>query len=200
MNILIKIHSIIVSVLLMSACGGKNASNSSNLIYTSEDTVTAVDTISTKHVKQPSYLSDNLKELGIKGQVKSVNNEFSGSTYVYCFIDNFPSFSFDENGNRISPKKYDCFRFQKNDDGYIYKTWTDYGSSDGSEQTTDFVLNDDGWPVSGSWVEEGPAAREGKIKFSVSYSDIDEHGNWTTRKTTTPDGTAICKRTIYYYK
>lgn len=40
------------------------------------------------------------------------------------------------------------------DDGYIYKTWTDYGSSDGSEQTTTFILNEDGWPISESWVEE----------------------------------------------
>ena len=184
-----------------SACTSKNSGSSATDTDSIPTDTAAV--VETQVAPAPTFISDDLKELGLKGNVKSVKHKWMNNYYGYlsgCIITD--DLMFDENGKRIPNKEYDsydCYHLTKNPDGFVISIIYDFGASDGTALTSTYTLDEEGRPVSAKSEMEGPE-EEFTENLTFSYPETDARGNWT--KCIVKDGNTehTLTRTITYYE
>lgn len=191
------------SILVTLLCGCNPAGNKGQDSVTDSIGVVSDDTIALEVPEdpvpepepEPPFTSPDLKFHRVQGHVKQIvekwkNGGASGSE----------TYNFDRQG-RWTPNKqtkikrnskgqivnletpYDDYRtdsyeYRYNQDGYVY--YEDF-CWDIDPQITKYTLNENGWPVSAK-VEYRDCSDEslnGSGTEHYTYSEIDEHGNWT---------------------
>lgn len=185
----------IAAITALSACTSKNSDNTTaGTENTPSDTIEIAETPTPE---TPVFISDDLKELGLKGNVKSVTQKWDDYSYP-CIID-VEEFKFDENGKRTSPKVYEYYRkITRNSDGFMVSNIF-YPASDGTSLTTEFVLDENGRPVSAK--SEMVSPEEEYIKnLTFSYPENDAKGNWTKCIIKIDETEYIATRIITYYE
>lgn len=164
-----------VSAMLLSASCQSNG-NKSAYGESAPDSViiAAADTLPAESPKA-TFISSDLKELGLLGNVRSVTQDMKDSYMNGLVTDNL---AFDENGKRTAPTHYEYLDVILDEDGFITATDTDLGATDGSSLNTKFTsLNETGWPLKGTQTLTGPEEADYNLVFS--YPETDDHGNWT---------------------
>lgn len=160
----------------LMACSSNNSTGSKGDSVVADSAIadTAVSESAPEAAKIPTHLSDDLKKFGLKGHVSKVSHEFKGS-WVPGLVDD--DLTFDAEGKLTS--KTPDLTLKTNSDGFINKVVDSMGSSDGSTATSTFVkLNEDGWPTTVKSEYDGPDSN-GYANFTITYPEIDDHGNWT---------------------
>lgn len=168
------ILSIAPCLLLFVSCGSGSKTNSES---TAADGVPA-DTVITDSVEMaepaPVYVSDDLKKFGLKGSVIKVVHEFKDG-WLPGFVDD--DLAFNKEGKLTSQTP--DLTLTVNSDGFISKVVDTMGATDGSTAINTFItLNEDGWPTKVKTEYDGPESN-GYSDLTISYPDLDEHGNWT---------------------
>lgn len=188
----------IAAIAGLSACTTKNSDNTTaGTENTPSDTIEVVEAPAQE---TPVFISDDLKELGLKGNVKTVKQKWTNYDFAYPYVS-IDILNYDENGKRIPDKEYDynCYHLTKNPDGFVISIIYDFGASDGTRLTSTYTLDEEGRPVSAK--NEMRSPEEEYIKnLTFSYHATDARGNWT--KCVINDGNTeqTLTRTITYYE
>ena len=178
----------------------------------------AVDTIAASYeVENPSdFVTLDLSAFMLHGKVKSVEESYGGQvscTYYFSEQGELTKAAMSEGDYRCKIKRQTnnlILSFENPNDeyggwGYVYTIDNSgrlisyiYGSQDGGDETTYSNYNSNDWPTRSKTVAELGGA---VTISSMSYSQIDEYGNWTLQTSKDNEvNEVITYRSIEYYK
>lgn len=158
----------------MVSCSKQKAPQSDTM--QTADTSVVSDSATVAPKETVVFVSDEMKALGIRGNV----SERSEISHKFQDVYSIPAekLSFTKEGRLVGQLAYPGVK--KNADGYYVKFKSH--ESDGTEFETEYLrMNPEGYPVKAKLEEEGPM-QELTAVFEYSDYKYDSVGNWISRK------------------
>ena len=178
-----KSSTFILALALLASCAGNSNKETTDSTQPTQDSVTEAADAVTAQEEPAAYLSSDLKQFNLHGQVKRVTDvQTSGSNDdapgLMVFTDT--ELLFNKEGKLTSTFENWIYpKFTLNDEGFIKTTYS--RESDGLEYNLKFTeWDENNNPTAGTYESEGGGYEE-SYKLTFTYPEYDNYGNWTVR-------------------